>query len=556
MVQRRYPGVRPFEANERELFFGREREVQDLDVLITLQKIVVLFGKSGYGKSSLINAGLIPKLKLELKSDDQPLIPIVVRFGNYIPGVSLSPIDTLISKVNETVPVTSSGDFLNTIFSNNNLWYQFKRRQSILYKRFLLVFDQFEEFFSYPASQQEVFSAQLSDLLFVNAPQSVRQLYPSLDREHRRFLADNLEVKALFAIRSDRINLLHGLGSFLPSILDKKSRFELKALTAKQAVDAVRSPATKGGYFESPSFEFSEEALEKIVEKLSEKKWDADNKEIEAFQLQILCEFLEGEVIAGRIPKNRIMAQHFENKIDAIYEGYYQRLLDRLNPNIVEAAQKLIEESLIFEDDQTGESRRLSVDADVLVQRFSSSGISHGALSQLESAFLLRREANSFGGFSYEVSHDTLLGAILAKKKERRDKEARELAIAKEQQRRANERKQRKRLIGAISLAILGFGLAAFAGAKSVEAGIQRKKAEEAKNAAIEAQKRAEESLIALQNEQKRSRAIEYENFGDSYFSLGKFQEALDNYNRAKELTPDNTELDEKIESCMLMIKK
>ena len=53
-TQSRYPGVRPFETRERPLFFGRARDVADLYDLLLLEKLLVLFGKSGYGKSSLL----------------------------------------------------------------------------------------------------------------------------------------------------------------------------------------------------------------------------------------------------------------------------------------------------------------------------------------------------------------------------------------------------------------------------------------------------------------------------------------------------------------------
>jgi Novel STAND NTPase 1 len=45
--QNRYPGVQPFRANQRHLFFGREEDIENLYDFILLEKLVVLFGKSG-----------------------------------------------------------------------------------------------------------------------------------------------------------------------------------------------------------------------------------------------------------------------------------------------------------------------------------------------------------------------------------------------------------------------------------------------------------------------------------------------------------------------------
>jgi uncharacterized protein YnzC (UPF0291/DUF896 family) len=92
-------------------------------------------------------------------------------------------------------------------------------------------------------------------------------------------------------------------------------------------------------------------------------------------------------------------------------------LIDKLDPSVQYAAQRLIEEKLIFEDDKTGEARRLSVDSGVLL---NEKGITPELLNQLESTFLLRRESTSTGGFNYEVSHDTMIAPILKAKGERK----------------------------------------------------------------------------------------------------------------------------------------
>ena len=58
--QYRYPGTRSFERKEADVFFGREGDTQQLWRLLRLEQLVVLYGKSGLGKSSLINAGILP----------------------------------------------------------------------------------------------------------------------------------------------------------------------------------------------------------------------------------------------------------------------------------------------------------------------------------------------------------------------------------------------------------------------------------------------------------------------------------------------------------------
>ena len=61
-----FPGLRPFEKDEYHLFFGREEHVQTILDKLFNQKFVCVVGNSGSGKSSLVRAGVLPKLR----SDD------------------------------------------------------------------------------------------------------------------------------------------------------------------------------------------------------------------------------------------------------------------------------------------------------------------------------------------------------------------------------------------------------------------------------------------------------------------------------------------------------
>ena len=57
-----YPGLRPFEDHEWSIFFGRERMVDDVIDRLARDRLVVVHGASGSGKSSLVRAGVMPKL--------------------------------------------------------------------------------------------------------------------------------------------------------------------------------------------------------------------------------------------------------------------------------------------------------------------------------------------------------------------------------------------------------------------------------------------------------------------------------------------------------------
>ena len=62
-----------------------------------------------------------------------------------------------------------------------------------------------------------------------------------LSKEDNQRLRDPLQVKAVFAIRSDRLSFLDQLSDALPAILLK--RYELKPLRKEQATKAVVAPA-------------------------------------------------------------------------------------------------------------------------------------------------------------------------------------------------------------------------------------------------------------------------------------------------------------------------
>ena len=58
-----FPGLRPFEADEEHLFFGREQEIDELLRRLRTTRFLLVAGSSGTGKSSLVRSGLIPALQ-------------------------------------------------------------------------------------------------------------------------------------------------------------------------------------------------------------------------------------------------------------------------------------------------------------------------------------------------------------------------------------------------------------------------------------------------------------------------------------------------------------
>jgi WD40 repeat protein len=76
-----YRGLARFEPDDHHLFFGRDRMAEQLDRLVCDHRFAVLFGASGSGKSSLLRAGLIPRLREEIARRDNPAVLRVLTPG-------------------------------------------------------------------------------------------------------------------------------------------------------------------------------------------------------------------------------------------------------------------------------------------------------------------------------------------------------------------------------------------------------------------------------------------------------------------------------------------
>ena len=81
-----FPGLRPFAPEDSDLFFGREVESEEVIGKLLKNRYVAVLGASGNGKSSLINCGVLPKVR-NLKTGESSLMKIIsFRPGNNPTG--------------------------------------------------------------------------------------------------------------------------------------------------------------------------------------------------------------------------------------------------------------------------------------------------------------------------------------------------------------------------------------------------------------------------------------------------------------------------------------
>mgnify|MGYP003614614214 CR=1 FL=1 len=417
----RYPGVRPFSKEEANIFFGRANEAKKLYNLIMLDKVVVLFAKSGRGKSSLINAALTPLFE----GNNDSYIPVEVRLGN-VQGDESTPLEKLMMKLKDAVPLPDDNFLIDKLIDDSasanqenkyqyhyQLWPYLKKLQISQHKKVLLIFDQFEEFFRHSPRQQEEFRWELSELVYTQVPQFIREKIDTLNYEEYSQFSALIDVKILFSIRSDRLSEMHSMNDALPNIL--QNRFEISSLDINQASDAIQLPAMiEDSRFITHPFKYDTDALNTILSELS-KKEDYNSENIETFHLQIICQACEAK-IEEKLKNNEVDKEINTSDLPGfadLYGDYYKRQIEKLPPNLQKVAESILEEELIYGSRETGGYRRLSVDKNILLDTLATKKAPKEILDMLEDIFLIRREPNTVGGYSYEISHDTILEPII-----------------------------------------------------------------------------------------------------------------------------------------------
>lgn len=515
----RYPGARPFEAGEEAMFFGREQDIEKLLAQLRLNQMLVLYAKSGLGKSSLINAGLLPRLEQE-----EGLRAFAIRFQAYQSAQAhvILPLDRTRAQLH------NSSLLLDRIIDEQpkSLWYLLKSLQLTTEGKegAVLVFDQFEELFTYPAKAVEDFVQELSALLYTTIPDHYRRgLESKLAANPGQFTAAELELlhqplqlKLIMAIRSDRYSLLDRLKPFVPSLLD--NTYELQALNMSQAEDAILNPAYETGTFASPSFDFEDQAVDHLINFLSQGR----SQSIESFQLQILCEYIERKLVVAK-GETQILQTDLGDP-QHILEGYYfDKLAEIKDAEAQLAVRKLIEEGMVFEE----EERRLSLYEGQIENTY---GLSKLLLDQLVASHLIRAEPSLRGGYTYELSHDTLVAPILKAKALRVQSEEAQKKAEVERQRLEELSEERQQKVRARRLASIMSITALLALVATGFAFQQYTLAKTAQSTAETKQEEAEENLrqrIQLETQNILREAEVLEQAGQMTLARKKLEEGL-----------------------------
>lgn len=453
-LPRRYPGLRPFERSQSAVFHGRGEDITRLSNLVLRERLVVLFAKSGMGKTSLLQAGCAPEL------ERQDFVPVFLRTERSDRPL-LAGIGEMLDK-NAHVGGTDLTGLRPG--ASQTLWEKMKRLEfdlNGLPATPVLVFDQFEEAFTLSHSEESraQFFSELADLANETMPEGLRATlleqfeYGHIDVETMQWWEKQPNVRLVLSIRSDFLHMIDRVSKSIPGIL--RNRYELLPLDRDKARTAIVKPASQTGDYASQSFSYAPLALEEMLDFLSgrdsasahETRSQLKADEIEAVNLQIICQDVEERMIDFQKPagfevdsafyegqeglRNSIR-NFYQNQLRLFPKAYVERMLQKsqqgapistldkaLISKAIEAlqdtAQKLIEESLI-----TPGNRRNSVVDDTLISDYQ---VSPDFLDTLVDKSRLLRKEPRLDDFYYEISHDTLLPAVIESRNARRDKE-------------------------------------------------------------------------------------------------------------------------------------
>jgi energy-coupling factor transporter ATP-binding protein EcfA2/chemotaxis protein histidine kinase CheA len=164
-----FPGLRPFDTDEYNLFFGRDGQSDELLARLARTRFLAVVGTSGSGKSSLIRAGLTPALYGGLMAQTGSAWRIAVLrpgsnpIGNLACALSR---DDVIGSPETDDDVQAA--IIETTLRRSTLGLVDAVRQARLasYENVLVVVDQFEELFRF-RSMREVVGSEDDAAAFV-----------------------------------------------------------------------------------------------------------------------------------------------------------------------------------------------------------------------------------------------------------------------------------------------------------------------------------------------------------------------------------------------------
>jgi WD40 repeat protein len=434
-VDHPWPGPDSFRPEDEAFFRGRDKEVEQLLQLTARARAVVLYGASGLGKTSLINAGLVPRLAPAGYFAAQ----VRISYGPKAVSVAAQIQGAIVKGHGQGPGIPAPSEELTA-------WeFLHLRHEPIAGAQPLLIFDQFEELFTIGAgtSQASDLVEELRGLIEGVPPGRVRERLEQDPTRARALSFERNQHRVLISIREDFLYGLEALRSQIPSLIH--NRYRIGPLSGLRAMEVVlQSPAAETAAAEqSGQAELARVPLieadvaQLVVRTVAATVIDErplDTLEVEPALLSILC----AELARRRSPGTSISRDLVTGSRADIISSFYERALEG-TPAPVRA---YIEDELV-----TATGFRTSA---VLVEALAVPGFSEALLTSLIDKRLLRAIERTNGKW-LELTHDILTEVAGASRRLRMRHNA-ELA---EQKERLGKRRRRLKRILAVVLCLL-----------------------------------------------------------------------------------------------------
>ena len=465
-------GLASFTEETRAYFYGREEEVAELGRRVQRKQLTILFGQSGLGKTSILRAGIVPRLRPE------GYCPVYVRI-DYSPD-SPVPTEQIKQAIFRATQAAGAWTQPGTAVSGESLWEFLHHRDDVLRDASgktlipLLIFDQFEELFTLAQSDDfgrqraAQFIEDLADLVENRAPKALEAKMDEDEAAVERFDFTRSDYRILIALREDYLAHLEGLKGNMPSI--SQNRMRLARMTGSQALSAVLKP---GGKL------VSEEVAGSIVRFVAGGA-ELANAEVEPALLSLICRELNNARIAQG--KKEISADLLAGSRDNILSEFYERALADQPTGV----RQFIEDNLLTES-----GHRESLAEERVAKGLAAAGAPADALATLVNRRLLRIEER-LDVRRVELTHDVLTGVVRSSRDLRLEREAKDEAERKLVAQRERELATRKALVRARQIAAVCAVLAIGAAGSAVFGYVSMKRAQVAEAKAEETRLLAE----------------------------------------------------------------
>jgi WD40 repeat protein len=415
-----YKGLRPYEDTTIDalLFFGREQEREVIAANLMAARLTVLYGASGVGKSSVLNAGVVHDLRNLARERREFVV------ASYSSWSEDDPIEGIAASVRDAVEdVLGFGfdDASGSLATRIGAWSE------LLAGEIYLVLDQFEEYFLYHGREG---AGSLLDEL------------PPLVTEPR------LRAHVLLGIREDALARLDVFKARIPGLFANYLRLE--RLDANAARAAIEGPLTRWDELTGESVEIEPELVGAILAAVTAERIDGNggapspaSNGIEPPYLQIV---LERVWEAEREANSNVLRRSTLDELGGgrrIVGEHLDRALASLDPTQRDTA------AAMFRHLVTPSGTKIAHDvADLASYARAEEANVHGVAATLMDQRILRPvEAPGEGG-RVEIFHDVLGGAVSDWRRRH------EAGRALEAERREARRRHR-RLLAVVAVSIL-----------------------------------------------------------------------------------------------------